>query len=161
MTKLVPKNGAAIPDSEHVLRYLRPRHVENGVVNGEGFLTRPGEDAPSVNWLEWFDPPIENQVKGVRSITRLTYAKTGQLARLNVGQTKSYVRENDPNGLSLSFIHAPLDPEGAYPSDPSHSLIEGVPIQDKPEAALVKDLIANCVLEPLYPAVPPAEPGNI
>jgi hypothetical protein len=154
MTRQVPKSGSAIPDSDHVLRYLRPRHVENGVVNGEGFLTRQDEDAPSVNWLEWFDPPTENQVKGVRSITRLRYAKTGQLARLNIGQTKSYVSANDPNGLLLSFVHDPLDPEGTFPADPSHGLINGVPIQDAPEAALVKDLIADCVLEPLYPAVP-------
>jgi hypothetical protein len=158
MTKPVPKNGSAIPDSDHVLRYLRPRHVESGVVNGEGFLTRPDEDAPSVNWLEWFDPPIEKQVEGVRRVTRLRYAKSGHLARLNVGRTKSYVRENDPNGLSLSFAHAPLDSDGAYPPDPSHSLIKGVPLQDTPEAALVKDLIANCVLQPLYPAVRPIEP---
>jgi hypothetical protein len=124
-------------------------------VNGEGFLTRPDEDASSVNWLEWFDPPIENQVKNVRSVTRLKYAKTGHLARLNVGQTKNYVSANDPNGLVLSFVHAPLDSEGTYPADPSHSLIKGVPAQDTPEAALIKDLIANCVLEPLYPAVSP------
>jgi hypothetical protein len=62
MTKLAPPNGSLVPDGHHVLRYIRPRHVDNGVVNGEAFLTRPGEDAPSVNWVEWFDPPLENQV---------------------------------------------------------------------------------------------------
>src|SRR5260370_24379734 len=154
MPKPVPQSGSPVPDSDHVLRYIRPRHVENGVVNGEGFLTRPGEEAPSVNWLEWFDPPIESQVAGVRRVTRLTYAKTGQLARLNVGQTTRYLRENDPNGLSLSFIHSPLDPQGTHPADPSHSLVQGVPVQDTPEASLLKDLIAGCVLEPLYSAVP-------
>jgi len=158
--KPVPRDGASIPDSDHVLRYIRPRQVENGVVNGEAFLTRPGEDAPSVNWLEWFDPPIENQVEGVRTVTRLTYAKTGQLARLNIGQTKHYVRENDPNGLSLSFVHAPLRREEPYPADPSHALVRGVPVQDTPEAVLVKDLIANCILKPLYPAVPAPDSGK-
>ena len=104
MTKPVPPRGAPIPESDHILRYIRPRHVQNGVVNGEGFLARPGEEAPSVNWLEWFDPPMENQVAGVRSATRLTYAKTGQLARLNVGHTALYVRENDPKGLSRNKL---------------------------------------------------------
>jgi len=160
MIKPAPQKGSSIPESDHILRYIRPRHVENGVVNGEGFLTRPGEHAPSVNWLEWFDPPLENQVAGVRSVTRLTYAKSGQLVRLNVGQTTRYVRENDPNGLTLSFVHDPLDAYGTHPPDPSHSLIEGVPVQDTPEAALVKDLIADRVLSPLFPAVPPAEPAK-
>jgi hypothetical protein len=152
MTKPVPPKGAPIPESDHILRYIRPRHVENGIVNGEGFLARPGEEAPSVNWLEWFGPPMENQVAGVRSATRLTYA--GQLARLNVGQTALYVRENDPNSLTLSFVHDPLDANSTYPADPSHSLINGIPTQDTPEAALVKDLIAECILAPLFPAVP-------
>jgi hypothetical protein len=160
MTKPAPQKGSSIPESDHVLRYIRPRHVEHGVVNGEGSLTRPGEDAPSVNWLEWFDPPIENQVAGVRSVTRLTYAKTGQLVRLNVGQTTRYVRDNDPNGLNLSFVHDPLDAHETHPADPSHSLIQGFPVQDTPEAALVKDLIADCVLNPLFPAVPPTDPAK-
>lgn len=151
MTRPVPQRGSAIPDRDHVLRYIRPRHVENGVVNGEGFLTRPSESAPSVNWLEWFDPPCENQVAGVRSVTRLSYAKNGRLARLNVGQTRTYVKENDPNGLLLSFVHDPLASECARPADPSHALINGVPMQDTPAAALVKDLLAHCVLEPLFP----------
>jgi hypothetical protein len=138
---------------DHVLRYMRPRHVDGGVVNGEGFLTRPGEDAPSVNWLEWFDQPIENQVAGVRRLARLTYAKTGLLARINVGQTIRYVRENAPGGLALSFAHDPLDTNRTHPADPSHCLIRGVPVLDTPEAALVKDLIADCILQ-LFPAVP-------
>jgi hypothetical protein len=158
MSRHVPQKGTPLPDTDHVLRYIKPRHVENGVVNGEGFLTKPGEDAPSVNWLEWFDAPIENQVAGVRSAARLIYAKTGQLARLNVGQTTQYVRENDPSGLTLAFVHDPLDSNKTFGADPSHALIQGVPVQDTPEAALVKDLIADCILRPLFPAVPKAEP---
>lgn len=160
MTRPVPARGSRLPDPDHVLRYIRPRHVENGVVNGEGFLTRPGEDAPSVNWLEWFDPPVEDQVASVRSVARLSYAKTGQLARLNVGQTIRYVTENEPNGLVISFEHDPLEADDKHRADPSHSLIRGVPVQDTPEATLVKDLIAECIVPPLYPAVPPTEPAK-
>jgi hypothetical protein len=154
MSKPVPQAGSYLPDRDHVLRYVSPRHVDGDVVDGEAFLARPRESAPSANWLEWFDPPIENQLAGVRSVARLTYAKTGRLARLNVGQTRQYVRENDPNGLMLSFVHDPLGVEGTHPADPSHTLIKGIPVQDTPEAALVKDLIAGCVLKPIYPAVP-------
>ena len=158
MTRPVPRENSPLPNLDHVLRYIPPRHVEDGVVNGEAFLAKPAEDAPSVNWLEWFDPPIENQVAGARSLTRLRYAKTGQLARLNVGQTVQYVRENDPNGLVLSFVHDPLDATDAHPADPSHSLIYGVPTQETPEATLIKDLMADCILPPLFAAVPTAGP---
>ena len=160
MTRIAPQKGSPLPEADRILRYIRPRHVEDGIVNGEGFLTRPGEDAPSGNWLEWFDPPIANQVAGVRSVARLTYAKKGKLARLNVGQTTRYVRENDPNGLVLSFVHDPLDAKETQAADPSHSLIHGVPVQDTPEAALVKDLIAECILPPLFAAVPPTGPAE-
>jgi hypothetical protein len=153
MRKVAPEKGSLVPEPDHVLRYIRPRHVESGVVNGEAFLTRPGEEAPSVNWLEWFDPPIENQVASVSNVARLAYAKTGHLARLNVGQTIQYVKDNDPNGLSLSFVHDRLEANEQYPADPSHCLVRGVPVQDTPEAALVKDLIADCILPPLFPAV--------
>ena len=36
-----PEKGLRFPKADYVLRYVRPRHVENGVLNGEGFLTRP------------------------------------------------------------------------------------------------------------------------
>lgn len=153
MTDELPQSGSPLPDDHHVLRYIAPRHVENGVVNGEGFLRRPGEDASSVNWLEYFDPPVENQVQGVRATARLRYAKTGQLARLRVGETKNYVRENSPDSLVLSFVHDPLQAEGDFSADPSHALIQGVPVADSVEAALIKDLIADCIFQPLYPAV--------
>lgn len=154
MPRVIPEAGSAIAACDHVIRYIRPRHIHDGVVNGDGFLGRPGEAAPSVNWLEWFDPPIEQQVAGVRSVARITYAKTGQLVRLNVGSTIRYVWENDPGRLLLQFVHDPLDEDGHFPSDPSHALIVGVPVADSPEAALIKDLIADCILRPLYPATP-------
>jgi hypothetical protein len=154
MTNELPQSGLPIPDEHHVLRYIAPRHVENGIVNGAGFLRRPGEDASSVNWLEYFDLPVEDQVQGVREVARLRYAKTGQLARLNIGATRNYVRENSPEGLELSFVHDPLMAEGDFPADPSHALIQGVPTADSVEAELIKDLIADCIVQPLYTAVP-------
>lgn len=157
MTDGLPQSGSLVPDDDHVLRYIAPRHVENGIVNGAGFLRRPGEDASSVSWLELFEPPTENQVQAVRGAARLRYAKTGHLVRLNVGQTRNYVRENAPDGQALSFVHDPLAAEGEFPADPSHALIVGVPAADSAEADLIKDLIADCILQPLYAAVPKQE----
>ena len=134
MTNALPQSGSPIPDDHHVVRYIAPRHVDNGIVNGAGFLRRPREDASSVNWLEYFDPPIENQLHEVRVATRLRYAKTGQLARLNIGVTRSYVQQNSPDGLELSFVYDPLRAEGDSLADPSHAQIQGVPwrTQQKP-----------------------------
>ncbi|MCL2713215.1 MAG: hypothetical protein FWD68_01100 [Alphaproteobacteria bacterium] len=154
MTDKLPQSGSAIPDDHHVIRYVGGRHVDGDVINGEAFLTKPQEDAPSVNWVEYFDPPIDNQVQGVRSAARLQYGKTGKLVRLNVGATRDYVRENSPDGLQLSFVSDPLPAHEKFGPDPSHALIRGVPVTDSADAALIKDLIANCVLQPFYAAVP-------
>jgi hypothetical protein len=147
-----PKTGDHVPDTDHVLRYVRPKHVDNGVVNGAGFLRRPHEDASSVNWMEHFAAPPTNQVAEIKARKRISYAKTGVLARVNVGQTTSYVQANDPSGTTLSFEHDPLDEDEAqnWPADWSHALIKGIPVAETPEAELVKDLIADCVLE-TYP----------
>jgi hypothetical protein len=140
-----PIKGASLPDGDHVLRYVPPRHVEDGVVNGAGFFTRPNEDAPSVNWVEWFFGSLEEQVAGIRAVARLEYRRNGRLARLNVGNTIRYVRETHPEGLTLRFIHDPIDADSEFPEDPSHSLILGRAYSRHPEADLVKDLIAHCV----------------
>jgi hypothetical protein len=144
-----------------VLFYVKPTQVDDGVVNGEAFIARPrDDDGLSVNWLEWFDPPVESQVEGVRRLARISYAKSGRLARLNVGTVIRHLRENDQFGTVLSLEHDPLDPEGDFAADPSHALVKGVPRQGTPEAAFVGDLIAECVITPLYPAVAPRDTGT-
>lgn len=142
-----------MPEADHVLRYIAPRHIQDGIVNGEGFLARPRDNnASSVNWMEWFDAPTENQVASIRAVARLTYAKTGKLVALNVGHTTRYINENAQRAVVLSLVHAPLDAEAPWPADPSHGLMQGVPAEDTPEAALVTDLIAECILPMIYDA---------
>lgn len=154
MNRPIPQKGDHIPGADHVLRYIKPTQIDGDVVNGEGFLTRPGEDAASVNWIEYFDPPIENQVAGVRNAVRLNVARAGRLVRLNIGHAIEYVRKNDPMGLILSFVHDPLEANERFAADPSHALIQGIPMQNTPEAAIIKDLIAHCILSPHFPAKP-------
>lgn len=160
MTDELPQNGLPIPDDHHVLRYIALRHVDGGIVNGFGFLRRSTEDGSSVNWLEYFDHPIENQVQGVRDVARLRYAKTGLLARLHIGATRNYVRQNSLERLGLSFVHDLLIAEGGFPADPSHALIQGIPTENSEDAESIKDLIADCIVQPLYPAVPRQEPDR-
>jgi hypothetical protein len=118
-TPLPPKAGTPLPEEDHVLRYIRKKHVDNGVVNGAGFMRRPTEDSPpSVNWMECFPPPVANQVDEISARRRLKYEKRGKLVRINVGHTKRYIAENAPrpvaesaNAIVLAFLHDPLPTE--------------------------------------------------
>jgi hypothetical protein len=115
-------------------------------------LARPDEDAPSSNWIECFDEPIENQLAEIKSRKRYRYERRGKLVRLNVAATERHIRENrmaDAPGLDeILFVHDPLAAEGEFPSDPSHSLANGVPqIGAGAEAELIGDLFLDCVVE--------------
>ena len=150
----MPERGAQVASADHILYYVKPTQIDDGVVSGGAFVARPSDhDGLSVNWLEWFDPPIERQIDGVRSVARITYRKSGRLARLNVGNVKRHVRENAPFAPALLITHDPLAPEGAYPADPTHALVDGAQAQRSDEAALVGDLIAECIIPPLFLAV--------
>lgn len=152
-----PARGAPLADEHHVLRYVGGLSfdVDKGVVDGAAFLRKPKDvDGLSVNWLEWFPGALEDQVGGVRRAARLRYGRTAGLARLNVGRSINSVREKHPERLTLSFIHDPLPAVDKHAADPSHSLIVGAPFQDGPEADLLGDLIAQCVVPPVFPAVP-------
>jgi hypothetical protein len=151
-----PAPGAPLAGEHHVLRYVGGRDfdIDKGTVDGGAFLRKKKDtDGLSVNWLEWFAGSLEDQVDGARQAARLTYGRTGGLARLNVGQSISFVRENHPERLALSFLHDPLPAEDKHAADPSHSLMVGAPFQDGPDADLFADLIAHCVLPPVFPAV--------
>ena len=142
-----------IPDSGNVVRYLRPSQVDQGIVDAGGFF-RAGEDEPSVNWLETFAPPIAEQLDNVRRVARLTYSAKGHLIQLAVGRTREFVRQNDPRATELQFEPDPLIAEEKYPEDPSHALIKGMPGHLTPEAALIRDLLARCVIN-IHPAKVP------
>lgn len=94
--------------------------------------------------------PIENQVSGVRSVRRLTYARNGRLAQISVGGTRRYVEERA--GTVFSFRHDPLPAESDFPADPSHALIYGIPTLDDPYSELIQDLLAESIIAH-FPAV--------
>jgi hypothetical protein len=133
-----------LANDHHVLRYIAPKHIDNGIINGSGFLRRPHEQASSVNWMECLALPVENQVSEVRAVRRLTYAKSGRLAQVNVGATKRYVDERVQ--VKLEFCHDPLEADLSYPADPSHALIRGIPAIDTPHGELIQDLLAECII---------------
>ena len=141
--------GDPVPNPDHVLRCVGGNHIDNGEIDGSGLLCRRNEPCPSVNWLEWFPGDLQNRVAEVRRRRRLKYGATARLARLNVGRTKMYILENDPNSLQINVIQDPLeeDSERGFMEDPSHSLMVGVPTVDTPEGELIGDLLAQCVID--------------
>lgn len=145
---MLPLSGTLLADDHHVLRYVAPKHIDNGIINGSAFVRRQHEHSSSVNWMEWFPLPVESQVAGVRSVRRLTYARNGRLARLNVGGARRYIEERAQ--VDLSFRHDPLPAVQGYPADPSHALIHGIPAG--PHGELIQDLLAESIIAH-FPAV--------
>ena len=138
-----------LPQSDHVLRYVGGKDIDRGEINGSGFLCRPTEAAPSVNWLECFVGALANQVEQVRQRARISYGATARFVRLNVGYSSEYVFNNDPNSLRIEFVLDPLieDVVRHFPADPSHSLMQGVPKIDTPEGELIGDLLVECIVD--------------
>jgi len=134
-----------VPDPDHAVRYIKGSDIDDGVVNGQGFL----EPDASANWLEYFDPPLNNQVAEVVSRKRIKYGATGRLARLNVGHVRAYILSE--LGANLAFVHKPLEPiPPKHPlEDYSHIEIAGIVNRDSLEAQVMADLISHCVIEPL------------
>ena len=80
-------------------------------------------------------------------------SRNGRLAELNVGVAKQRV---GPRLDTLRFVHAPLIAESGYEADPSHSEIIGLPSENSPQAALIGDMIAECI-----EATQPASVGGV
>ena len=123
--------------------------VEDEEVDGSAFLLRPDEPGLSVNWLEAFgDDDQSHKLSEVRRLFRLRLSPNGRFAKLNVGQTKRYVaKEADAIGI----LSVPLDATDEFEADPSHAEITDLPAFESEQAMLVGDLIAECVMYPLYP----------
>ena len=144
-------NDGDLPDDAHIVHYARPTTVrEDGRVDGSAFRLRSDDAGLSANWLECLAGLAKaQQLNEVRRLSRIEMRPSGRLAELNVGATKLHVREQLP---SLRFVHAPLPKEGPYEADPSHSEIVGLPSRDSLEAALIGDMIAECV-SAVHPAI--------
>lgn len=143
--------GDPVPDADHVVRYVKPRSFEDGVIDAGGFELGEGHKGISVNWLECFDGDKQAQLAEVRRLKRLTWRRNGCLAELNVGQTRWYLSKEIPDILILEDPLDP-DPQEGYEADPSHSLICGVPHDPPERRQAIQDMIAECVIN-TYPAL--------
>lgn len=145
--------GDDLPAGDHVVRYVKPSLIrEDGTPDGSDFCLRPDrpdETGLSVNWLEAFEPPKTHQLSEVRRLFRLSVRRTGRFAELDVGATLRRVSEELD---SVRMLHDPLETADGFDADPSHAQIVGMPPSDSDQAALVGDLIAECVVD-MHPAM--------
>ena len=82
---------------------------------------------------------------------RLSLRPNGRFAELNVGTMKERIAHLLDD---LRFVQAPREATLRYRADPSHSEIVGLPPGDSLQAALVGELIAECV-SAIHPAIAP------
>ena len=145
--------GDDLPAGDHVVRYVKPSMIlEDGTPDGSDFCLRPDrpdETGLSVNWLEAFEPPKTQQLSEVRRLSRLSVRRNGRFAELDVGTTLRAVSEEL---TTLRMLHDPLEAGDGFDEDRSHSQIVGLPPGDSDQAALVGDLIAECVVD-MHPAI--------
>jgi hypothetical protein len=144
--------GDLLPDTDNVLRYGGARVLDKGRPTSAAFMRKLNEDALSVNWLECFEPPQSNQIQKIRDHRGIHYGATAMLLLLNVGKTCSHIEHETRTRLAIKFRSDPRPAFDQWPDDPSHSTIEGLPIEEE-QAHFVGALLCECV-EGIFPAIP-------
>lgn len=145
--------GDPLPDTDYVVRYVRPGLIDMEDVAGGAFVLKPAEAGLSINWLDYYSGvPKDQRLREVRLVYRLRVSRNGRFVELNISKTKQHLILELPG---LSFVEDPLcaDPVNRHAADPSHAIIEGLPHpNDQPETAeMVGDMIAECI-ETVHPA---------
>ena len=96
------KNGDDIPDTDHVLRYCSPMHVDGKEIQPGAFQIRDGEQYLSVYWLEFFSG-CKSPAKRLNCVRQaiskgIEIKKNGRLAKIHVGATKKRI-----SGINIKY----------------------------------------------------------
>ena len=147
--------GDELLNGNNVVHYINPAEFDKdeNIINASAFQLKEGKTDLSVNWLECFENLTKlQQLDEIKRFSRITIRKNGRFAELNVGHTKRHLRGLLPG---LHFIHNPLDADGIYEADPSHSDILGLPDFSHEESfrELIGDLIASECIEAIHPGL--------
>jgi hypothetical protein len=137
--------GQAVPDSDHVARYCKPRTIDEGEIQATAFILREGEAYLSVNWLEELKSSGRaSQIRDLQELytKKLKVAATAQIAVLNVGTLRTKIERESPDRRLLRVLHEPDEPD-----DLSHAGIYEIRYDDE----IIAELIVQVVLEK-YPA---------
>lgn len=148
--------GDPIPDSDHVLRYVRRSLIdEEGAPSGPAFLSRPRDDnSASYNWLEYYSGSDDERLAEIRKRRRLEYRPRDVLAKLNTHHVLSRLHEEFED-CGVAIVHDPLDPDETYElDDQSHALMLNIPAKGEALGEAMGDLIAECVIETFHALAP-------
>ena len=101
-----------IPDTDHVVRYCSPRHVQNGNITESAFELRGKDNHLSANWLEYFNSGKRflQQLECVRKTIKetITLRQNGRFAKINVGESKNKIPD-----LQIKHIPEKTNPSHA------------------------------------------------
>lgn len=137
------KDGDSIPDSDNVVRYCSPRHVDNGKIQESAFELKSKEKGLSVNWLEYFNGNMDfpQRLQAIRDSIALSIKPAGRFAKISVRAAKQTIR-----GLLITY-HPDWDRH-----NPSHAHIR---LPDKDENRSHTLELAHLVgPNDIFPAVP-------
>ena len=145
--------GDRLPAGDQIVRHVPPsRMTENGKVDDSAFYLRPYEAGLSVNWLECpRELVVPDPLAEIIRCFRLQLKPSHCFAELNVGEvldrliSELEIDEFEGEFLELEIIHEPLEAEGDYEADPSHSEIRGLPLANPYLMELAAETIAQCV----------------
>lgn len=102
----------SLSNSDHVLRYCRPRYVNGGIIHFSAFELRLDEEFLSVNWMEYFGESVsvEEQTEGIRTALskKLELKSNGRFARFHVGTVKARIQNTE-----VKQVPGPKDPSHA------------------------------------------------
>ena len=96
-----------ISDTDYIVRYCRPRTVENNRVKSTAFEIRSNEDHISVNWMpKEIDTDVGlERIKSALAQKNFEVRAGGRFVIFNVGVIRSYVYEL--RGIKISICHKP------------------------------------------------------
>ena len=158
-------NRLLVPDADHVVRYCKPRYVDqcSGIPSVDAFRLRLGEGDLSVNWLEYTGFRIgsgsyvgrSSAVAQIRKSIQLGLNRSGAFALFNVLALKEVLAffggadprvEHDPKG--------PVAARGKHPAkcaDPSHALAVGFPDDDAGVGVELRTLLRDDLRNSVFP----------
>ena len=150
---MVPMTISNLPEKDHIMRYVpwsKLRRDGNDTVLGflpQAFQLREGEEALSVNWVEYFPNPATRVHDCVRALRQARSA--GKKSAFGVGNVETIKQTCLDRGIKVRILHEPKEGE------PAHAGIRRLPRDDLTLlAALAEDAFIYLIRNADVPETP-------
>lgn len=119
--------GDPLPPADHIVRHCRGSAFDPDTEEVTGtafFVTGSNHTSVSVNWLEWFDGSVAEQLEALRHFVELNVTRTWKMATLNVGDCCERINKLEMDQqTSVDIRYEPTK------NDPSHAGISGYDLE--------------------------------